>query len=266
MIYLRQAGIALLIAMAAAPTATGAQQPVRRAQAPHEADRYLPAPRVPGRPRVVVFWNRTFSDDLATEYEEVTRFSSDSESSGSERERSYRDSREKDVSSRSSNEGEIRSGVRRNDTAKRSGLSERGDWQLETAFNNDLVGAGVNLIDRSAIVRLAGRDSTEALPNQQTIETRALVGHADVLVEILQSEDADAPAGMSFRVTAKQIASGRLLAQFVTNASPPQGRPRWVAGPSGFVRETLPPASLNQVAQQLANETLLALSHGLARR
>lgn len=211
-----------------------------------------------GRPRIVVFWNRELSDSVSTEYDEVTHFSGNSDSSVT--------ALGNRVSGNQSADAQVTTGIHRSEQGRDSELSERGDWRVESIFASDLVDAGVDLIDRATIVRITGKDIRQLFSNQQSNEAKALIGHAEILLEVLQTSDPDAPLGTAFKVSAKDIRSGRILAQFVTSAAPPQRKARWVIGDSGFVKETLPAANDRSVGHQLSNETLRALTRALARR
>lgn len=227
---------------------------VTSSEAPAQAPGFTSVYKRAGSPRVVVFWNRELSEETATEYEDVMRGRSDTRigSNGSE---VYRTD---DVT--------LSAGIRRRENAQRySDLTERADWKLESSFVSGLVSAGAVLVDRKTIVRKAGRGAAGQTPNQQSIEMDALLGHADILIEVLQTTDESAPLDTSFRVSMKRIATGRILGQFVTAARPMIGRGRFVAGPNGYERAASPPPSVDAVARQLVQETLSAMQAGLAR-
>lgn len=245
MVYRKSLSTLLLVAAVFAVTPTEAS-----AQASGFASAYKRA----GSPRVVVFWNRELSDETATEYEDVMQGRSDVRvgSSGNE---IYRTD---DVT--------VSVGTRRRENEQRSSdLTERADWKLESSFVSGLVSSGAILVDRKTIVRKTGRRATGLTPNQQSIEMEALLGHADILIEVLQTSDDAAPLDTSFRVTMKRIVTGRILGQFVTSARPMVGRGRFVAGPNGYERAAPPPPSVETVARQLVQETLSAMQAGLAR-
>jgi len=234
--------------------------------------------RAAGRPRIVVFWNRQLSDNAASEYDVVTRGSSE-HSGAAVAGRNW-------AGAHNSSDVTVATGVHRSQEGKRdSTLGERSDWKVETVFTSDLVHAGVALVDRDTIVRVTGRDIADLFANQQANEIKALLGHADIILEVLQTSGRG-PLGTAFKVSAKDIRTGRILAQFVTEAAPPERPARWVPGPSGFVRETpsddgsvtrwVPgpsgfvqetrPANENVPAHRLADETLRALADAFLRR
>lgn len=237
-------------ALALAAALFAVNSPAATAQSPGFAAVYKRA----GSPKVVVFWNRELSDETATEYEDVMRGRSDTRI-GNNGNEVYRTD---DVT--------VSAGTRRRENAQRfSDLTERADWKLESSFISGLVSAGTVLVDRKTIVRKTGRGAAGQTPNQQSIEMDALLGHADILIEVLQTTDESAPLDTSFRVSMKRIANGRILGQFVTSARPFVGRGRFVAGPNGYERSTPPPPSVDAVARQLVEETLSAMQTGLVR-
>lgn len=205
-----------------------------------------------GRPRVVVFWNRELSEETGTSYSGVVRGHSE-QRTGFDGDELY-----------TTNDTEVRAGVERNDLQRRSSeFTERTDWKFESTFLSGLAQSGVNVVDRTMIVRRSGRKAGNT-PNQQAIEMDALQGYADILIEVLQTGDDGAPSGVSFKVTAKRISNGRILAAFVTDGQPPVSTARrWVAGPNGYERASPEAPTMGGIARQLVNETLDALGAGL---
>src|SRR5205085_11903747 len=99
-------------------------------------------------------------------------------------------------------------------------------------------------------------------PIGQAIETEALSRYADLLLEVLATTDRSAPLAQTFRVTLREVNSGRLLSDFLTRADPPVAPSRYVATENGFER-THPSISGNDVLRQLARETALSLTAAL---
>jgi hypothetical protein len=239
--------------MVAIPASVIAAPPPRPAYSASPSASFSAAYRRAGSPRVIVFWNREFSDEVASRYTDVVRGHSESRSgvSGGE---SYR-----------TDDLAVSAGTERGDDSRReSDFTERADWKLESAFLSGLAGNGVALVDRNTVMRKAGRGAA-LMPNQQSIETDALVGFADILIEVLQTSDDAAPLGTSFRISVKRIRDGRLISQFVSDGQVPMGRRPFVAGPNGYERAAPVPPSPSMVARKLADETLGALASGLSR-
>ncbi len=86
-----------------------------------------------------------------------------------------------------------------------------------------------------------------------------VAGKADLLMEILATRDHRSPAGTAFKVTVKEISSGRVLANVVTLALPPeQTAPSYAATKHGFVPVELP-VTVDLVGRRLAIETMVGL-------
>ena len=224
------------------------------------------------RPRMIVFWNRMLSDQVAADRRADLRITDNSvfgaravrdpggDPNGwpSASERQGGGSRSIDVSI----------GQRVTAPLPRPGLAESEDWSVESAFVEAFLEAGTHLIDRNTAMRLiaASRKPQDAEPRErpdaQAIETAALVDKADLLMEVLQTPDPTGPLGFKFRVNVKESRTGRIVASVMWPTEPLQEIPgEWVAGPNGFqkvVRET----TLRTIGRQLADETMQALVTG----
>jgi hypothetical protein len=191
-----------------------------------------------GRPRIALYWNRDLSDRTGLENRsannlnvKVTRDYEGTEtaagaSAGATQRQSRNDSLA--VVATQSRSGGL-------DAARRTTLSERDLWQVETEFVARLLDAGVVVLDRAAILRTTARKA-DGEPNMQAIETDALLGKADLLLEILMTRDSDAPLGWGFRSNLKDVKSGRLLGTSYLVAMPrgKQAEPVYRARPGGF--------------------------------
>lgn len=189
-----------------------------------------------GSPRIVVFWNRHFDDEVSSRYKEVTDYEEINDGAGR-------------ITSRKS------VGDERTTTKRKSNLAEPIEWELEGAFVETMTNAGVRLVDRISIMRTQGAaEGAEERANVQAIETRAITGKADIVVEILRADDPRSSAGIAFRIVARDIRDARILASFTTSGRPPTPRMGLVAGPDGFVRATPPEPGPEDVGRQLAVE------------
>lgn len=209
-------------------------------------------------PRMVIFWNRQLTDSLSTSYEEWSRFTL---TDGRAVDKTYYDDGSTLVAGRAVN-AEMRSGrtATAADGARMAGLAERADWKAAQGFNRTMLAGGSRLIDRTLIMRSTALGKGVDRSDAQSVEMSALVGKADLLVEVLQTPDDSAPSGYTFRVDVKDIRSGTLLATVVTQGIPPSGGPgRWVAGPNGYQRERPLPPTVDQVGARVATEVMQAL-------
>jgi|GEM_PF-6786012 len=108
---------------------------------------------------------------------------------------------------------------------------------FESAFTNAMLDASTRMIDRTAIVRTTAAASPQRAGNAQNIETAALLGKAELLMEIVMLEDPRSPTRKSFRVATKDVASGEIVATLVTRAIPPELlRRRYEARDGSLVR------------------------------
>lgn len=244
--------IAPLVAAIAIPFAASAQfregvpetldAPVRQTDpATVAAANFAPAYRNAGNPRIVIFWNRHFDDELSSRYRTTTEYEEHNDGNGNVRGRSSTGNERK--------------------TNKRSDLvDEPVDWEMEGAFNSALSGAGARLVDRASIMRTQGEaDGAGEYENVQSTETRAITGKADITVEILSTFDSRTDKGITYRIVARDVRNASILADFTTTGTPPTPRMGLVAGPDGFERAKPPVPGPDDYGRQLAVELMQAL-------
>jgi hypothetical protein len=203
---------------------------------------FVPAYRKAGSPRMVVFWNREFSDEVSSEYRTVTEYEDIDDGKG--------------MKSGRSSVGEQRK------TTKRKALVEEAvDWDLEGSFNQMLGRTGANMVDRASIMRTQGvQDGAEERANVQAVETRAVTGKADLMVEILRAADQRSADGITFRIIVRDVNDARILADFTTDGRPPTPRMGLIAGPDGYERAKPPAPGPDDIGRQLAVELMQALT------
>lgn len=176
------------------------------------------------RPRIAVLFNRSF-DDHITEWESSRRvaFSSDENMKAAFVDDSGQTSKAYAPAGNFSQEnvGKAKASVNNSGwTAvqhKVNNVDPRQlSWKFQDGFIEPWLDAGVNLIDRATIVRLtaAKHQNTDGL-NTKTVETDALKGYADIFVEVLVDDFFENKGFYRFRVTAKDIDTGSLLANTV---------------------------------------------------
>jgi len=217
-----------------------------------------------GPTRIAVFRNRALSDQLSSSREDFVRTRETTLRGTTEEHESSRtqpgdtDYRQED--SNSSREEEVARGTRVTDTGSRAGLKEPQEWELRGAFNRALLDGGAMLVDRNLVMRTTGV-GTSGSDDAQRVETSALLGKADLLLEVLMSVDTASPTGLVFFVTAKRVANGALVASFATAGERPSTASRpYVAGAGGFQRAAAPPITLHDTGRELALETMHALT------
>jgi hypothetical protein len=220
-----------------------------------------------GRPRIAIFWNRALSDDTNAQYETYDRTVTDTEDHQS----SSSDNTATESGGASiSNTDRLKkvttdrvTGSRMVSTDdSRSDMAESTAWRIESSFYNPFLTAGARFIDRNMAMRTVhgGKRGTGG-PDVVALETSALLGKADLLMEVLMSPDGDSPIGCRFRVTVKDVKSGQIIGLLSTRAIPPtESHTRYVAAPTGFQKVTTRATpNLEEFAQRLAEETMVQL-------
>lgn len=203
---------------------------------------FRPAYRRAGSPRIVIFWNRHFDDEVASRYRTTTEYEEHNDGNGN-------------IYGRSS------TGDERVTSKRRDLVEEPVDWEMEGAFNSAMSGAGARLIDRTSIMRTQGQaDGAQERANVQGIETRAVTGKADITVEILSTSDGRSAEGITYRIVAKDVRNAEVLADFTTNGRPATPRMGLVAGPDGYERAKPPEPGPDDYGRQLAVELMQALT------
>lgn len=222
-----------------------------------------------GAPRMVIFWNRAFDDEVASEYEHrQSEHEVESTTSNGRVQITRRPSRDVmrvEADNLRERDFEAVSGTSRVKPVPRAHVgNEATDWQLEEAFAGTMQDGGAAVVDRTMALRLAGLAmGAGERANVQELETAGMSEFADLIVEVLQSFDSRAPGGVSFRVLVRDLRNARTVASFVSAGRPPARRMPYVAGPSGFVRASAPEPGPSQIGEQLALETMQALTRSL---
>ena len=225
-----------------------------------------------GEPKIAVFWNREFDDQLSQWYQ-VFRRSQAGEAAMNEDDKfvpiDANESYERNVSGGSriiaSEYAEIRA-----ETREREGLNEADSFEFSSGMTETFLQASARIVDRQAIMRLVQRDKaieagTEIISDYQKIETDALIGYANYFVEVLLTPDSSGDAGFSFMVKMTAVDDGQVVAMFKSNANKPFEQPpetRWVATSSGFekVTDKRKIGTTHDVGQQLAYEIMEKLN------
>lgn len=207
-----------------------------------------------GKPRVAMLWNRELTDRYANDRREVSRLGAQVSADGNR------------LSINASQGTEVAAQAQR-----QTSLSERDLWQLETEFTRRLLDAGVAVIDRATTMRLVARAPGGGGPDAQAVEMSALVGHADLFLEVLLTRDPNAPLGWGFRSNLKEIKSGRVLGSQYLSAMPelpPTAKPTWQVRPGGYEQVAGPVArvTVQDIGDTLALDTMQELARRLARR
>lgn len=221
-----------------------------------------------GRPRIALFWNRPYDDQASAWTEglrvtesERTRLNgtlSREHGEGAGATAPVAGSLSADLSRDRSVQAEWREPQR-----QRWNLDEALTLELEAGFTAALNEATVMVVDRAAIMRLQDRAHPAADADARRLETDALLGRADLLIEVLMAPYRPAPLGASFRVSVQEVRTGQIVANRTGDghAAALTAGGRWQVGDDGFVAasgQRLESARL--IGQELALTTMAALT------
>lgn len=97
--------------------------------------------------------------------------------------------------------------------ANRPTPDEQWMWAFENGMLQPLLAANAKVVDRALIVGLAASDTAEESNSSLgRIEVQALKDHADILIESLVSRSPSSPCGYEFKLSAKDVATGQVIA------------------------------------------------------
>jgi hypothetical protein len=215
-------------------------------------DRFRQAYAARKSPRIMVFWNRELDDHASSTGNVETRIERRDVGVGVAVPGAIVWGQDRDVT--------IRSRVAEPETTRRPDFAEPSKWAFEASFSQAFSEAGVNFIDRSLAIRTTDHASKKTgAADQARGEMAGVAGTADLLMEVLATRDPRSPVGTAFKVTVKQISSGRVLANVVTLALPPERTSTgYAATKHGFVPVTQP-VTVDLVGRRLAVETMVGL-------
>jgi hypothetical protein len=164
-----------------------------------------------GSPRLAVFFNRTLSDEVRewrTDIRGVVAISGDVTASDGEKRSTFKGPG--GISAYAQTHVE-------NDTLRAYPADESWKWRFEQGFLDPLIDARARVVDRATIMRLeaaaSGRQGSAYNPMAvKKVEMDALLGKADLFVEILVQRDPQSDVGYVFKATAKEVKTGFVLA------------------------------------------------------
>ena len=222
--------------------------------------------RSAGRPRIALFWNVQLADNLAVEQVKQNVTVGASAKGGALAQTTIGPKDAQSVQ---------RAGVERSanasisterqfsvdNTKRRMGqLTESDGWRIETGFTSRMAEAGVQFVDRAAILRIM-QAKGEDTSNVRLVESKALVGMADLIMEVLSTRDAQAPTGSGFRITLRDLKTGQQKAAFYSQAAPEVLAPerRFVATEGGYQPVAAPTVRIEEVGAALALDAMREL-------
>jgi len=243
--------------------------PTPRAPAPANAPWTALRERMGTRNRVMLFWESELAAELTTRYRDVATVDRTVHGNAAQVAgvaNTYDGAVGVAVAGGESHLHERSENFTEADAPARTALSGEAR-ALQSEFMAQLRQGGVRFIDRTLATRLMGMTVEGERPNVHAIETQALVGHADYLMEVSSRTDAEAASGRRFHVSLRDVATGETLVDFDTDATPGQAGPQpWVAGSNGFERAAPKPPTPADNARVLADETGRHMADVLVRR
>ena len=229
---------------------------------------FAQAYRMAGSPKIVLLWNRTISDQsqLGMMEKKVTRETGTSGSNRSEKS-TIGDADSMTVTDEDRKFDRTKTQTKMNvanaEPTRRIGLGERHAVMVERAFVAEMNRAGVSFVDRALAMRATAASKHRAGGDQHLIETDAIYGFADLVMEVVWIEDKDAPAGYAFDVKTKSLKTGQEVSSVYTRGigwRPPRREGGWVAGKDGYEYQNAPP-----VAGPGLDDVGAAISHDVMR-
>lgn len=155
-----------------------------------------------GKPRLAFYWNRQLTDTLNDWYSDsrvVLTTQTEGTISG-------------DINLQSSGSRQTTAETQRRTASGSQRLqpSENWEWEFQDGFLSPFLKANAIVVDRAALVRLTGANTKGA--NENAIETVALQGMADLLVEVLVAPNSRSTVGYELRARIIEIKTGRIVA------------------------------------------------------
>ena len=217
--------------------------------------------RVAGQPRVVLFWNVPFDATtqsakakIGVRQMEIFPFSAGNGKDGI-----------RGLSVRADTSGYLDPAARGGSTMSAPNLAA-----LDSAFRARLLAAQVRLIDRASTIRFMEAQHDRTGVDPKLIEADAVLGKADILLQVLLEPDEASPLRTGFKVSAIRVKDGAEIASLYTLALPdlPVMPGHYVATDSGFQwqqpRPPVPDAA--EIGTALANSVMRELTPVLATR
>ena len=229
--------------------------------------------RKAGSPRIVLLWNRSLSDQSRQVTQERTVTRESGTSAHNRTEKSTRGSagdmtiRDDDGKfNRSRVETKMNVGI--GEPTRSIRLEERDSVMVERSFVSEMNRGGVSFVDRALAMRAPAASKHRGGGDQQLIETDAILGFADLLMEVIWVEDKAAPAGYAFDVRTKSLRTGQEVSSVYTRGQVIAREARdgkWVAGKDGyvFVRPATPEPTPADVGAAISRDVMMTLGRAL---
>jgi len=206
-----------------------------------------------GHPSIMIFLNRELSSDVDS-WQSQSRINI----SGVEKE-TQRGNENHDKES--SWQTEIKADVRK-PSVKRSTLEEDWTWEFENGLYNTFLNANVDLIDRNLAIRKLALEQPGKYADE--IETLALTQNADILIEVIISQDPSSSLGYEFKGTGKAVQDSKIIFHVTSldwENRISMKRERIVATDHGYQsEESSEMPSIRDMAANLATDMMIELT------
>lgn len=215
-----------------------------------------------GQPGFAFYWGQWLSADYQEQEQQVIEGTLDRHQQSSPR----FDPRHGDYWHASSSSSERVRLVARREAFSASRATELGQaelWRVESAFVGSLNQAQLRLVDPELVTRLQSSSEPDQ-GDRRRLETAALLDRARFVLEVLGRKDELSETGWLFRVRVTDLADGKRLIDFSTNAAPVRrSLPPIVATERGFERAAPEPISAHDVGTTLATQLMVRLNQFL---
>ena len=256
------------------PPVAAPPPPPAAARAPDIVPLFQTAYRTFGSPRIVLFWNRELADTARSTVIDRTTVRDTGHDSANALDKTTQGPagsatmKESDASA-DHTRTTTRSSAPEAEALRANRLAPRDAAMLMRAFVQEMNRGGVHFVDRSLAIRrtAALQDAGQADP--RSIETDALLAHADLMMEVLMVEDRDTPSGYAFDMRTRDLKRGVEIASVYSKAvppPPPQRAGHWTAGDGDYVfaqPPAPPPPGVDQVGTALARDVMFALGSSM---
>jgi hypothetical protein len=209
-------------------------------------------------PRIAIFLNRSLSDDVKEWELDTGPLIIDEKTKTEKVSRRGKEATEKEVA--------VVGFVKEKNEERPLSPEERWIWSFEDGFMQPFLQAKTKLVDRSVIIRLTAAQTQKESALQplavKEIETSALKGYSDILVEILITRSPSSLYGYEFKAQAKDIKNGTIIANVTSLRWKAKSHPAQVVNVSSegykVTNEVKLPA-VADVATDLATDLMNAL-------
>ena len=140
-----------------------------------------------------------------------------------------------------------------------SPLSEIQVERVRSAFEDEFLSNGVNILDRSMMIRL--QSSGSASDDLQALEIDALKGYADLVLVAYGIDDAESPMRVAWRLMAINVNDSRIVYSGLVRGEALREMPSetWKAGSGGFEKAEATDMDADEIGRRLSQAVMSEL-------